>query len=80
MQQNLSKVLANLLLGLLFIFVLTSCNKEKQANKAAPSSIQVVEVIQKDVPIYDLFVGQVYGQEDVSINARVEGYLTGIFI
>ena len=78
MQNHSSKILRILFLGLLFVFVITSCNKEKQANKAAPPSIQVVEVIQKDVPIYDLFVGQVYGQEDVSINARVEGYLTGI--
>lgn len=78
MQHNLSKAFANLLLGLLFIFVLISCNKDKEAKKAAPPSIQVVEVIQKDVPIYKDFVGQIFGQEDVSINARVEGFLTGI--
>jgi membrane fusion protein (multidrug efflux system) len=78
MQNNLSKVLGRLFLGLLFLFIFIACNKEKEAKEAAPPSIQVIEVIQKDVPIYAYFVGQVYGQEDISINARVEGYLTGI--
>jgi membrane fusion protein (multidrug efflux system) len=63
----------------LSLSILSACDKEKQAKEALPPSIQVVEVIQKDVPIYDYFVGQVYGQEDISINARVEGFLTGIY-
>lgn len=57
--------------------VISSC-EEKVTQKAPPPKIQVIKVIQKDVPIYDYFVGQVYGQEDISINARVEGFLTGI--
>jgi membrane fusion protein (multidrug efflux system) len=63
---------------LLIIFTTMACNKDKEAKQAPPPSINVVEVIQQDVPIYNYFVGQVYGQEDISINARVEGYLTGI--
>lgn len=59
--------------------IITGCAEEKSATKAPPPSIKVVEVIQKDVPIYNYFVGQVYGQEDVMINARVEGFLTGIY-
>jgi membrane fusion protein, multidrug efflux system len=58
--------------------IFSSCNDEKKAKKAPPQSIQVVEVIQQDVPIYNYFVGQVYGHEDISINARVEGFLTGV--
>ena len=65
------------LIGLI-ILSLVACNEEKAAKKAVPPSIQVVEVLQKDIPIYEYFVGQVYGQEDVAINARVEGFLTGI--
>jgi len=63
---------------LLFLLIATGCNKDKVAKQAPPPSINVVEVIQQDVPIYNYFVGQVYGQEDISINARVEGFLTGI--
>ena len=64
-----------LVLGIVLIF--SSC-EEKIAKKAPPPEIQVINVIQKDVPIYDYFVGQTFGQEDISINARVEGFLTGI--
>jgi len=54
-----------------------SC-KDKTDKIVVPPEINVVEILQKDVPIYNYFVGQVYGQEDISINARVEGFLTGI--
>ncbi len=64
---------------LLAVIFLSSCDQEIKNQSTAPPEISVVEVIQKDVPIYDYFVGQIYGQEDVSINARVEGYLTGIY-
>lgn len=57
--------------------IFISC-KEKTPQAPPPTQIKVVEVIQKDVPLYNYFVGEVFGQEDVSINARVEGYLTGI--
>jgi len=65
--------------SLFFAIIITGCEEEKSATKASPPSIKVVEVIQKDVPIYNYFVGQVYGEEDVMINARVEGFLTGIY-
>ena len=54
-----------------------SC-KEAEQQAAKPPQIKVVEVLKKDIPIYNYFVGEVFGEEDVSINARVEGYLTGI--
>jgi membrane fusion protein (multidrug efflux system) len=57
-------------LGPLTIF---SCNNNKE-QKLPPSEIQVVEVIQKDVPIYREFVEQVYGEKDIPIRARVEGF------
>lgn len=60
-----------------FVLAFSSC-EEKVAKKAPIPEIQVINVIQKDVPIYEYFVGQIYGQEDISINARVEGFLTGI--
>lgn len=68
-----------LTLVLVFIFAFVVSCEEKVQKKASPPEISVVEVVQKDVPIYNYFVGQIYGQEDVSINARVEGFLTGIY-
>ncbi|MCK5766109.1 MAG: efflux RND transporter periplasmic adaptor subunit, partial [Bacteroidales bacterium] len=43
-----------------------------------PQEITVVAALQKDVSIYREFVGQVYGEKDIPIRARVEGFLEGI--
>ncbi len=58
----------------LLLVGLGSC-KEKTQQQALPPEITVVEVIQKDIPIYRQFVGQVYGLKDIPIQARVEGVL-----
>lgn len=67
----------NALILVVSFFIVLSCKKTNQ-NALPLQKIQVVEVIQQEVPIYYYFVGEVFGEEDVSINARVEGYLTGI--
>jgi len=59
------------------LLAFTSCKEEKAA-KIPIHEIKVVKVIQKDVPIYNEFVGQVYGEKDIPIRARVEGFLEGI--
>lgn len=64
-----------LILGGILLF--SSC-KENSTQTAAPPEIQVVKVIQRDVPIKRNFVGQVYGFQDIPIRARVEGYLEGV--
>lgn len=59
------------------ILLIYSCGEKKQ--QAPPmQEIPVVKVIQKDVPLYRQFVGQVYGQSDIPIRARVAGFLEGI--
>ena len=66
-----------------FLFVIissmfwASCGSEKQA-VIPPQEITVVAALQKDVSIYREFVGQVYGEKDIPIRARVEGFLEGI--
>ena len=63
---------------MLFLFVaLTGCSEKKQA-QAPIQQINVIQVLQKDVPIYQEFVGEVYGEKDIPIRARVEGFLEGI--
>ena len=62
----------------LFIFsILFSCGK-KELPAMPPQSFQVYEVKARSIPIYEEFVGQIYGEKDIPIRARVEGYLTGI--
>jgi membrane fusion protein (multidrug efflux system) len=50
------------------------CSK-KEAPAGAPPEVYVIDVVQKDVPIYMELVGQTRGSQDVEIRARVEGYL-----
>ena len=59
---------------LLIIFTIASC-AEKKAPPPPPPEIPVVEVMQADVPIYQKFVGQVYGYSDIPISASVTGFL-----
>lgn len=62
---------------ILVISIVTACSDKTP--KAPPTfEIPVVKVIQKDVPIYQDFVGQVYGQNDIPIRARVSGFLDAI--
>jgi len=43
-----------------------------------PPEVKVIKTEAADVPIYQEFVGQVYGLKDIAIRARVEGFLEGI--
>lgn len=61
-----------------FFLIMLSCDKNKQANVMLPQPFQVYEIKTKSVPIYDEFVGQVYGEKDIPIRARVVGFLEGI--
>ena len=64
-------------LTLIVFFLNTSCVKEEQS-QPAPPDIPVFQTIEQDVPIYQEFVGQLYGFKDIAIRARVEGFLEGI--
>jgi membrane fusion protein (multidrug efflux system) len=75
---NKSKTfLRNYSIIMLILLIFSSCS-EKNKQAPPPPEIPVVEVIQKDVPIYQDFVGQVYGQYDIPIRARVSGFLDAI--
>ncbi len=62
---------------LFMITVLFSCGK-KEPPAIPPQPFQVYEVESRSIPIYEEFVGQIYGEKDIPIRARVEGFLTGI--
>ncbi|GAB3233568.1 efflux RND transporter periplasmic adaptor subunit [Algoriphagus aestuariicola] len=65
-------------LGLLTLIVLLPACKEAVVTEAPPMKVNVVTAIQNDVPLYEEFVAQVYGQSDVDIRARVEGWVTSV--
>lgn len=60
--------------GILF----TSCKKEEVKKQMPPQQINVFELKAQTVPIYEEFVGQVFGEKDIPIRARVEGFLNKI--
>ena len=61
------------------LLVVISC-REKEAAKPPPPppDITVVVTEAREVPIYQEFVGQIYGFVDIAIRARVEGFLEEI--
>ncbi len=63
---------------IILLLVLASCSTDEQSKLFVPK-IPVYKITAEDVPIYQEFVGQVYGLKDISIRARVEGFLEGIY-
>jgi membrane fusion protein (multidrug efflux system) len=64
-------------ISLIIMGVFASCSDVKK-KKIPAQEITVIKVKKQNVPIYSLFVGQVYGFKDIPIRARVDGYLEGI--
>ena len=61
------------------VFFLFACSEEQKAPPSPPPpEISVFETKAEDVPIYLEFVGQTYGLKDITIRARVEGFLEEI--
>ena len=61
-----------------FALLNTGC-KQKTASETPLPQVQVVEVIQQDIPVMEEFVGQTYGLYDIALQARVDGFLKGIY-
>src|SRR5436190_17169271 len=59
------------------LLVLASC-KDKPATKELVPDVNVVEAAQRTLPVYSEFIGQTFGQSDIEIQPRVEGWITGI--
>ncbi|MFN9324540.1 MAG: efflux RND transporter periplasmic adaptor subunit [Flavobacteriales bacterium] len=57
--------------------LLAACPSTPEATIISPE-VSVITAAQRSVPIYTEFVGQTYGQEDIQIIPRVEGWVTGI--
>jgi membrane fusion protein (multidrug efflux system) len=58
--------------------VLTACSKKTETVALPPVKVNVVKAIENDVPLYEDFVAQVYGESDVDIRSRVEGWVTAV--
>jgi len=64
---------------LLFVgLAVAACGKKTETVVLPPIKVNVVTAIQQDVPLYEDFVAQVYGESDVDIRSRVEGWVTSV--
>src|SRR5215472_15518029 len=58
------------------VLVLPGCSESTSANRPAPPpDVEVAQVEQKDVPIYNEWIGTLDGMVDADIKAQVSGYL-----
>lgn len=62
------------LFPVVFFFIIFSCKKAEE-KKALVPDVNVVAVGQQTVPLYAEYVGQTYGQSDVEIKPRTEGWV-----
>jgi membrane fusion protein, multidrug efflux system len=60
---------------LLSIAVTISCSEEKKAVAPPLPDVDVVDVVQQDVPIYSEYVAQLNGDINAQITPKVQGYL-----
>jgi len=59
------------------LLVLSSCNDKKAKVEIVPD-VNVVTAVARDVPVYSEYVGQTFGQSDIDIQPRVEGWITSM--
>ena len=71
--------LRTLALASLCLFFLSACSEQQQAApEAPPPSVLVFETEARDTPLVIEFVGVTSGEKDITIRARVEGFLEGV--
>jgi membrane fusion protein (multidrug efflux system) len=63
------------LMALSIILLLSAGCNRSDAPPPPPPKVEVVKVEHRNIPIYQDFVGQIYGLQDIAIRARVEGVL-----
>ena len=66
------------ILFLLVVFTAAGCGKKNETVTLPPVKVNVVKAVANDVPLYEDFVAQVYGESDVDIRSRVEGWVTSV--
>jgi len=74
MRDRLIPYLTPSLAGVMVALALAACQKAA-SSPPPPPEVQVVDVIQKDVPIYSEWVGTLDGFVNAEIRPRIEGYL-----
>jgi membrane fusion protein, multidrug efflux system len=58
--------------------LLFACGEQEKPPPPPPPEVSVIETMAADVPLFLEFVGETSGAKDITIRARVEGFLEGL--
>jgi membrane fusion protein, multidrug efflux system len=61
-------------LGTILLFM-SGCKKEEKAEASLPPTVEVTDVIQKDIPVHSDWIASTDGSINATIRAQVQGYL-----
>jgi membrane fusion protein (multidrug efflux system) len=59
----------------LMLMVLAGCETKEARPEAGPPEVEVTEIVQQDVPIFEEWVAQLNGPTNAEITPKVQGYL-----
>jgi RND family efflux transporter MFP subunit len=62
-------------LGFSILLLMVGCEKKEAAPPPMPPEVEVTEVIEQNVPIYQEWVAQLNGQNNADITPKVQGYV-----
>lgn len=63
------------LLGACFFLMIAGCEKKEAAPPPGPPDVEVAEVVEQNVPIFQEWVAQLNGPVNADITPKVQGYL-----
>src|SRR5664279_1228458 len=60
---------------LITLLLFAGCEKKEERPQAGPPEVEVTDVVQKDIPIFEEWVAQLNGSNNADITPKVQGYL-----
>jgi multidrug efflux pump subunit AcrA (membrane-fusion protein) len=69
------RVAASYMAAMLLAVLSAGCKEKQQASAVGPPDVEVTEVTQRNVPVYNEWVAQLNGRTNAQITPRVQGYL-----
>lgn len=62
----------------LLLTVMVACKQKEEKKDAVVPEVNIVAAGQRTVPVFTDYVGQTYGQSDIDIRARVDGWVVSM--
>jgi membrane fusion protein (multidrug efflux system) len=75
--KNRKRQKASVISGLLMcvLLPLAACHEKEKQPEPRPPEVEVTEVVQQDVPVFEEWVAQLNGKNNADITPKVQGYL-----